>query len=51
MQGKQPGRDPRPVVRWADGLTGVGWIVLVALALVGMASLLALVVVAIAGAG
>jgi hypothetical protein len=46
VPGHQPGRDPRPVDRWVDGLLGVGWVVLVAIALlalvVGIAIALAL---------
>jgi hypothetical protein len=49
VPGRQPGRDPQPVARWADGLLGVGWIVLVALGLVASTIVLALAVVAIVG--
>lgn len=45
VPGKQIGRDPRPVSHWRDGLLGIGWIVLIAGALLGAATLLAWVLV------
>jgi hypothetical protein len=51
VRGKRPGRDPRPITGPADGLRGIGSVVLVAALVLAIAVLAAVLLLWVSGVG